>query len=136
MTSIFEINTSKTEDKAATPDTRDAVTKAAEHFHKAPDAGEPDWQGMLLRAKDQTEKFKIRSARDAWIEEQRFQKFQQAQDTHKGHIASVLQTPHRNKVFWDNLKLNDPKVYYSVEAQRQLKTDKSVMGLSFHLKGR
>lgn len=135
MSSIFEIDTSKTEDNTK-PDTRDTVQKTASFFHKAPDTGEPDWQGMLLRAKDQTEKFKVRAARDAWIEEQRFQKFEAAQQAHKVHIASVLQTPHRNKVFWDNLKVNDPKVYYSVEAQRQLKTDKATMGLSFHLKGR
>ena len=134
MSSIFEIDTSTTEEKK--PDTRDAVQKAASQFHKAPEGGEPDWAGMLLNAKNQTEKFKIRAARDAWIEEQRFQKFQQAQDDHKTHIAEVLRTPLRNKAFYDNLKVSDPKVYYSVEAQRQMKTDKATMGLSFHLKGK
>ena len=136
MSSIFEIDTSTTEEKTTSTDNRDKVTKAAERFHKAPEGSEPDWAGMLLNAKNQTEKFKIRAARDAWIEEQRFQKLQQAQEAHKQHIASVLQTPHRNKVFWDNLKVNDPKVYYSVEAQRQMKTDKATMGLRFHLKGK
>lgn len=134
MASIFQLQEEQPE--VTKPDPRDKLTKAASQFHKAPEGGEPDWAGMLLNAKNQTEKFKIRAARDAWIEEQRFQKFQQAQDDHKTHIAEVLRTPLRNKAFYDNLKVSDPKVYYSVEAQRQMKTDKATMGLSFHLKGK
>lgn len=134
MASIFQLQEEQPE--VTKPDPRDKLTKAASQFHKAPEGGEPDWAGMLLNAKNQTEKFKIRAARDAWIEEQRFQKFQQAQDDHKTHIAEVLRTPLRNKAFYDNLKVSDPKVYYSVEAQRQMKTDKATMGLSFHLKAR
>lgn len=134
MASIFQLQEEQPE--VTKPDTRDKLTKAASQFHKAPEGGEPDWAGMLLNAKNQTEKFKIRAARDAWIEEQRFQAFQQAQDAHKVHIAEVLRTPHRNKAFYDNLKVSDPKVFWSTECQRQMKTDKATMGLAFHLRGK
>lgn len=134
MTSIFQQQEEQPE--VTKPDTRDKLTKAASQFHKAPEGSEPDWAGMLLNAKNQTEKFKIRAARDAWIEEQRFQKFQQAQEAHKVHIADVLRTPHRNKAFYDNLKVSDPKVFWSTECQRQMKADKATMGLAFHLRGK
>jgi hypothetical protein len=140
MTSIFQLeeNPEVTSDGAASakPDTRDKLTKAASQFHKAPDGGEPDWAGMLLNAKDQTEKFKIRAARDAYNEEKRFQHFQQQQAAHQAHIAEILRTPHRNKTFYDNLKVSDPQVFWSTECQRQMKTDKATMCLSFHLKGK
>lgn len=117
-------------------DNRDALTKAASHFHKAPDNGEPDWQAMLLNAKNGTEKFRIRAARDAYQEEVKFNQAQARQDAEAAHIASVLATPNRNKFFWENLKKTDPRTFYSVEAQRQQKADKGRMGLAFHLKGK
>lgn len=116
-------------------DNRDALTKAAEKFHRAPDNGEPDWAAMLLAAKNGTEKMRIRLARDAYEEEVRFTQAQARQDAEAAHIASVLATPNRNKFFWENLKKTDPRTYYSVQAMRQLKADKAQMGLAFHLRG-
>lgn len=140
MNTIFEMAAHEAEVEAPTPapkiDRRDKVTKDASFFHKQQgEAGEPDWAGMLLNAKDSTEKYKIRAARDAYQEEKRFNQFQQRQDVERAHIASVLATPVRNKVFWENLKRTDPRTFYSVEGQRQQKADKASMGLGFYLKG-
>lgn len=115
-------------------DNRDPLTRAASHFHKQPDNGEPDWQAMLLNAKNGTEKFKIRAARDAYKEEVKFNQHQARQDAERAHVAEVLRTPVRNKAFYDNLKINDPRAFWSTECQRQMKTDRAQMGLAFHLK--
>lgn len=133
--SIFEM----AQDAEVTPpktDNRDKLTKAASHFHKQQgEAGEPDWQAMLLNAQNGTEKFRIRAARDAYEEEKKFNQHQQRQDAERAHVAAVLATPNRNKFFYDQLKVNDPRVFWSTECQRQIKTDKANMGLAFHLKG-
>jgi len=119
-----------------TVDNRDKLTRAAEFFHKTPANGdEPDWQAMLLNAKNGTEKFKIRAARDAYKEEVKFNQHQARQDAERAHVAEVLRTPHRNKAFYDALKINDPRAFWSTECQRQQKADKAQMGLAFHLKG-
>lgn len=117
------------------PDTREAVQKATAFFHKTPEGNEPDWAAMLLAANNQTEKFKIRAAREAYAEEKQFQLFQKRQDEQKAHIATVLSSPNRNKFFYEALSQNDPKTYYSVQCQRQMKSDKAVLGLGWFLKG-
>lgn len=115
-------------------DNRDALQKAAAYFHKPPEGNEPDWNGMLLNAQTMTEKFKIRAARDAYQEEQKFIHLQQVQAAEQARITEVLKSPLRNKQFYENLKQTDGRAYFSVEVQRQMKADKQQMGLAFHLK--
>jgi hypothetical protein len=95
---------------------------------------EPDWQGKLLKAKDGREKMQIRAAREAWQDEQRTKVMLQQQAELEAHIAEVIQRPARNKLFYEDLRVNDPRAYWSVPVQRQMKTDRQAMGLSFHLK--
>ena len=121
-------------------DTRDRFQKNASAFHQAragsEAGGEPDWQGMLLNAKDMAEKFRIRSAREAYQEEVKFQRMNQVMQAEKARIAEVLRTPIRTKSFYADLQKNDGAAYWSVEVQRQMKADKATLGLAFHLKGK
>ncbi|MBT9540381.1 hypothetical protein [Thiobacillus sp.] len=119
-------------------DTRDKLAKNASAFHqtKAVNNGEPDWAGMLLNAKDMAEKFRIRSAREAYVAEVKYQRMNEIMQAEKARIAEVLRTPIRNKSFYAELQRNDAPAYWSVEVQRQMKTDKAQLGLAFHLKGK
>lgn len=120
-------------------DTRDKLAKNASAFHQArvgsEAGGEPDWQGMLLNAKDMNEKFRIRSAREAYVAEVKYQRMNEIMQAEKARIAEVLRTSIRNKSFYADLQRNDAPAYWSVEVQRQMKTDKAQLGLAFHLRG-
>lgn len=98
--------------------------------------GEPDWTGMLLQAKTEPAKWKIRAARDAYKEEQRYKAVERQMAEQDAHNESVIKQPNRNKEFYDDLRVNDPRAYWSVPVQKQMRNDKQTMGLSYHLKNR
>ena len=113
--------------------------KLAEQFHANTHQGnssEPDWQAMLYQAKTERAKWEIRAARETWQDEQRTKTMMQMQAEQEAHIDEVIKRPNRNKQFYDDLRINDPRAYWSVPVQRQMKSDKSNMGLAFHLKNR
>lgn len=128
------MNIFQTEEKTKPKDTRDAVAKAAERFHVAPTNGEPDWQQMLLAAKDQPEKWRIRAAKEAYESDKKFQAHQKAMDDQQNKIAAYLATPTRNKAFYDKLQKEDPRAYWSTEIQKAKQNDRKIQGLHFHLK--
>ena len=137
-TSIFTAPETEEPPKPKT-DTRDKLAKNASAFHQArvgDNGGEPDWAGMLLNAKDMNEKFRIRSAREAYVAEVKYQRMNEIMQAEKARIAEVLRTPIRNKSFYADLQKNDGPAYWSVEVQRQMKADKATLGLAFHLKGK
>jgi small-conductance mechanosensitive channel len=98
---------------------------------------EPDWQGMLLAAKDSTTKMKIRAAREAYKDEQKFKAFEAQQEAQAAKVTTILTTPQhqRNKSFYEELMRSDPSSYWDVRIQRQKQRDRETMGLGFHLKG-
>lgn len=91
---------------------------------------------MLLQAKTARAKWEIRAARETWQDEQRTKTMMQMQAEQEAHIDEVIKRPNRNKQFYDDLRINDPRAYWSVPCQRQMKADKANMGLAFHLKNR
>lgn len=106
------------------------------HANTVSESAEPDWQGMLLQAKNERAKWTIRAARDSWKDEQRINSLMQMQAEQEAHIQAVIQRPNRNKDFYKDLQTNDPRTYWSVPCQRQMRNDKATMGLAFHLKAR
>lgn len=98
--------------------------------------GEPDWVGLLMQAKTERAKWTIRAARDSWKEEQRYKAVASQMAEQDAHIEEVIRRPNRNKAFYDDLRINDPRTYYSVPCQRQMRNDKSSMGLGYHLKSK
>ncbi|HRK77755.1 MAG TPA: hypothetical protein PLQ95_04380 [Thiobacillus sp.] len=139
--SIFKTHEVKQENRH---DSRGATTAKAVGLtlqlhairHQGSDSGEPDWQGMLLQAKTGRAKWEIRAAREAWQDEQRTKAVMQVMAEQDAHNQEVIQRPNRNKEFYDDLRMNDPRAYWSVPVQRQMKTDRANMGLAFHLKNR
>lgn len=129
---IFQTQEEPAKEKSS--DNRDPLQKAAAKFHKPTEGSEPDWQALLLNAKDGAEKMKIRSARETYQAEQKFIAFQAAQAAEQARIEQVIATPLRNKQFYEELQRTDPRAYWSVPVQRQIKQDKATMGLSYHLK--
>lgn len=129
---IFQTQTESPE--APKTDNRDPLQKAAALFHKPTEGSEPDWQALLLNAKDGAEKMKIRSARETYQAEQKFIAFQEAQAAEQARIEQVMKSPGRNKQFYEELQRNDPRAYWSVPVQRQIKADRAKMGLSYYLK--
>ncbi len=135
--SIFKTTVVKQENRHDTRGT--STAKAMElskkfHANNQDSTGEPDWAGMLLNAKDSAEKFRIRSAREAYQAEIKWQAHLAQQTAQEARTKAVLSTPTRNKDFYANLQRNDPRVYWSTECQRQMRSDKATMGLAFHLK--
>lgn len=106
-------------------------------IHKDEGDAEPDWQGMLLNAKDSTAKMHIRAAREAYKDEQKFKAFEVQQQAQEAKVTNILTTPlhERNKAFYEELQRNSPSLYWNVRIQRQKQRDKETMGLGFHLKG-
>jgi hypothetical protein len=98
--------------------------------------GEPDWVGLLMQAKTERAKWTIRAARDSWKEEQRYRAVASQMAEQDAHNESVIKQPNRNKEFYDDLRVNDPRAYWSVPVQKQMRNDKQTMGLSYHLKNR
>lgn len=107
--------------------------------HQANPNGEPDWNDLLLNAPNMAEKFRIRAAKAAWAEELRFITHQKVQEHEQAHRANVLNaTPvgERTEQWWRQLSQTEPRVYWSVEAQRQRRADKQQLGLNFYSKKR
>lgn len=98
--------------------------------------GEPDWVGLLMQAKTERAKWTIRAARDSWKEEQRYRAVASQMAEQDAHNESVIKQPNRNKEFYDDLRVNDPRAYWSVPVQKQMRNDKQTMGLAYHLKNR
>lgn len=137
--SIFKTHEVKQENRHDARGTGTAkALKLAEQFHANThqETSEPDWQAMLYQAKTERAKWEIRAARDTWQDEQRSNAMMQMQAEQEAHIQEVIQRPGRNKQFYDDLRINDPRTYWSVPCQRQMKADKANMGLAFHLKNR
>lgn len=119
----------------AKTDTRDALSKATSHFHRAPEGNEPDWRGQLLNAKNEREKWAIRAAKEAWQAEQKLAAHQAAQTVMNSRIEAATKAPvTRNKGYWEALQRSDGRVFWSVECQRQMKADKATLGLSWYSK--
>lgn len=97
-------------------------------------SSEPDWQGMLLSASGGIEKMKIKEAKAAWQEEQKYKANLEVQAATDQRIAAIKNMPNRNKAFYERLQREDGRVYWSVEVQRQMKMDKAALGLNFFSK--
>lgn len=135
--SIFKTHEVKQENRH---DTRGKATEKvaglAQQLHAIShqESGEPDWQGMMLQAEGGIAKMKIKEAKAAWQDEQKWKAHLEAQAAMDARIQQVKQTPNRNKAFYENLSRTDGRVYWSTEVQRQMKADKAAMGLYWHSK--
>ena len=88
----------------------------------------------MLQCTSGIEKMKIKEAKAAWQEEQKWKAHLEAQAAMDARIQQVKQTQNRNKAFYENLSRIDGRVYWSTEVQRQMKADKAAMGLNWHSK--
>lgn len=114
------------------------ITSIFHGIHKDQPKGEPDWQGMLLKAKDATAKMHIRAAKEAYQEDQRIRAFEIAQANFDSRVDRLLATPQhqRNKFFYEELKKNDPNAYWDSRVQKARQKDREVLKLAFHLKAK
>lgn len=97
---------------------------------------EPDWQGMLLKATTQHEKWQIHNAREAYELNRKVQAWEAQKAEHDNEVNKILAMPihHRNKEFYDNLQKTKGRFYFDERISKQRKIDRQVMGLSYHLK--
>ncbi|SFH61226.1 hypothetical protein SAMN05216299_1353 [Nitrosospira sp. Nsp14] len=144
-TSIFDQEESTSESTAFLAKKQNAINEQVKGmtnvFHdlrKDDSDTEPDWQRMLLNAKDSREKMEVRITRERWQEEQKYKLFEEAQAIREGKVNGVLSTPPnlRNKFFYDELQKNDPNTYWDNKVQRQRLNDKKSLGLGFHLRSK
>lgn len=135
--SIFKTHEVKQENRHDTRGT--ATAKAAGlaqqlHAISHQESGEPDWQGMLLQCTSGIDKMKVKEAKAAWQDEQKYKAHLEAQAAMDARIAAIKTMPNRNKAFYERLQREDGRVYWSTEVQRQIKADKAAMGLGWHSK--
>jgi hypothetical protein len=147
MESIFQMDVmaqqTETDKEAAKKQTsitekQKEITSIFHNIHKDVPKGEPDWQGMLLNAKDATQKMHIRAAREAYQEEQRIRAFEEQHRAFDQRIDRLLATPQhqRNKFWYEDLKKNDPSAWWDSRVQKQRQKDRETLKLAFHLKAR
>lgn len=111
--------------------------KLAEQFHANTHQGnssEPDWQGMMLQAEGGIAKMKIKEAKAAWQDEQKYKAHLEQQAAMDARIAAIKTMPNRNKAFYERLQREDGRVFWSVAVQQQLRSDKAAMGLHWYSK--
>jgi len=135
--SIFKTTEVKEENRHDARGMATAKSKSlALDLHKNTHLGssEPDWAGLMLQCTSGIEKMKIKEAKAAWQEEQKWKAHLEAQAAMDARIQQVKQTQNRNKAFYENLSRIDGRVYWSTEVQRQMKADKAAMGLNWHSK--
>lgn len=133
-TSIFKTVEVKQENRLGKQ--TEKVMGLAQQLHaiRQDNSSEPDWQGMMLQCTSGIEKMKIKEARQAYIDEQKHKANLEAQAATDGRVAAVKTMPNRNKAFWERLQREDGRVYWSVEAQRLMKNDRSAQGLNWYSK--
>lgn len=135
--SIFKTHEVKQENRH---DSRGATTAKAAglaqqlHAISHQESGEPDWQGMMLQCTSGIDKMKVKEAKAAWQDEQKYKAHLEAQAAMDARIAAIKTMPNRNKAFYERLQREDGRVYWSTEVQRQIKADKAAMGLYWHSK--
>lgn len=98
---------------------------------------EPNWDGMLLKAKDQFARQTVREARTLYQQEQKYQAHLEEQKAHEDVVIATLDVPQhkRTKGFYEDLQNNNSRIYWSVPVQRQKAVDRKTLGLGFYLKG-
>lgn len=113
------------------------MRNAIHNINKDPNDKEPDWASMLANAKDGLTRMNIRSAREAYNEEMKFNAWEAMQKVQEGKVSSILSKPitERNKAWYDNLQKTDPNSYWDTKVQAQRRRDISTLGLAYHLKG-
>lgn len=136
--SIFKTHEVKQENRH---DARGAGTakalKLAEQLHAInhlENSSAPDWQGMMLQAEGGIAKMKIKEAKAAWQDEQKYKAHLEAKAAMDARIQQVKAMPNRNKAFYEKLQREDGRVYWSTEVQKQMKNDRSAQGLYWHSK--
>lgn len=119
------------------------VREMASIFHKVQkdekdSDPEPDWSGLLLNAKDATQKMRIRAAREQWQEDQKIRIFEEQQARFDERVNRLLSTPQaqRNKFFYEELQKIDPNAYWDSRVQKQRQRDRETLKLAYHLKAR
>lgn len=111
-----------------------AMAQQLHALNRQENSSEPDWQGLLLQCVSGLEKMKVKEAKAAWQDEQKHKANLEVQAATDQRIAAIKTMPNRNKAFWENLRITDGRVFWSVEAQRQMKADKAALGLNFFSK--
>jgi hypothetical protein len=136
MENIFdELPKDQTQDNETIFTKRDPVRQfAADHAGLKTTEAEPNWHQMLLRAANESEKFRIRAARDTWQAEQKQQAHQKQMAADQARVDALQSVHIRNKSFWDALQRTDGRVYWSPAAQRLMREDKKNQGLGFFSK--
>lgn len=96
------------------------------------------WKEQYRNAKGLAAKTEILNKRDEYLAAERAKAYAEQVLAEEREVEAILALPvsDRNKVYYEQLKQNKPLAYHSQKVQAQLKKDKSVLGLLFHMKGK
>jgi len=97
-----------------------------------------NWREEYRNAKGLVAKADILAKRDQYMEAEKLKAFAEQELEEEKEVEAILALPvsKRNKAYYEQLKQNNPLAYHNPRVQAQIKKDRSVLGLLFHMKGK